>query len=145
MNHDIQTKRDGKVQLHAKSFGLGGSVGSVHYGRFQVLGDLRLQHSHRGSCRELTAWQIVIVQTGLADRRDLRMLCQAAQLRKKVFHLVLDICRMNADDGMNSLVLFGQRHGSPAAFNSRPNGNDPRNAGLRRPPNHSSRSSEKSG
>ena len=34
---------------------------------------------------------MMIVEASLTDRRDLRMLRQTAQLRKKILHLVLDV------------------------------------------------------
>ena len=43
---------------------------------------------------------------------------------------------MDADNCVNARIFLGERHGSPAAFDSRPDGDEPRDAGLRRSLDH---------
>ena len=60
--------------------------------------------------------QLVVIQSGLADRDDARILRELAQRRNDVFLGFLDISWMNADNGENIRVFFRQLHCAPAAF-----------------------------
>jgi hypothetical protein len=59
---------------------------------------------------------MVIIQAGLANRHDARVLRQLAQRRDHVVLRLLNVARMNANRRINSRILFREFDRTPAAL-----------------------------
>lgn len=108
----VESELHGQIELRFEGFGLGrfhGTIGNIGLGRFSRSGQQRVEDSLRlVAPRQIAAGKVVVVQSGFPDGHDFRVIGQIGQLTEEIHGaLIKDVARMESDDGINIVVLFG--------------------------------------
>ena len=110
--------------MGGKGLGLGGFVGTVDDRRLGILRHLGLERADGGGGGEFFGGQAVVVEAGLADRGDLGMRSEGANLGEPVAFFIIHIRGVKSHDGVDVFKLLGERHGAATAFHASANRDD---------------------
>ena len=101
MDHHVQLQLHGEIELLLKQTRLLAFQRAVVEATFDFLLRLRLERLrydlHLAFARDRRAWQIMVIQSRLADRRDARTLRQLTKRRDDVVARFLGIVRVHPD------------------------------------------------
>lgn len=127
MDHDIESEFHGEIELRPEGIGLSSFPSALGDESFLISAALRQQGGvDGGNFRWLQLLRnMVIVDSCLPDRNDLGMEGQFPKRREKFQSFLDDICRMDADNGINIRETLGESDSPATTLKSRADGDDP--------------------